>query len=188
MKRALLILKDRLHNEIHPILPLVNYQTLAKIENGVEALRMAQRLEPDLIIAEWDISGYSPLDLLQNLVHSNICPIVLVLEEKYYTNLHLAVKTNVHQILIAPIRATDVISGLIQAQNAYERELQNMKEIRKLNEELKTRKLVYQAVLILISDGHTEEAAYAAIRSEAMTSRKTLRSVANDVIKGTWRP
>jgi response regulator NasT len=112
----------------------------------------------------------------------------MVLDEKEYPNLPLVVKTNVHHILISPVRATDVISGIIQAEYRFDRDIQNEKEVRKLNDELKTRKLVYQAILILISLGFSEETAYTAIRSEAMTSRKTIRSVANDVIKGTWRP
>ncbi|NLI93977.1 MAG: ANTAR domain-containing protein [Peptococcaceae bacterium] len=188
MKRAILILKDKLYNEINPILPLANYQAISKTDNGIEALRMAQRVEPDLILCGWDVSGLSALDLVQNLVHSKICPVILTLDPKEFGNLPLAVKTDVHHILSTPVRAGDVIAGIIQAEYRFERDLQFNKEMGKLNDELKTRKLVYQAVLILVSSGMAEETAYAAIRSEAMTSRKTLRSVANDVIKGTWRP
>jgi len=188
MKRAILIQREKLYQEINQILPLANYQAISRTENGIEALRLAQRVEPDLIICGWDIAGFSALDLVQNLVHAKICPVILVLDEKEYVNLPLAVKTNVHHILISPVRATDVISGVIQAEYRFEREIQNEKELRKLNDELKTRKLVYQAVLILVSSGLSEETAYTAIRSEAMASRKTLRAVANDVIKGLWRP
>jgi AmiR/NasT family two-component response regulator len=188
MKRAILIVKDKLGNEINPILPLANYQAISKTDNGIEALRMAQRVEPDLILCGWDVKGLSALDLAQNLVHAKICPVILILDAKEFASLQLAVKTDVHHILSSPVRAGDVISGIMQAEYRFERELQYNKEINNLNEELKTRKIVYQAVLILIAGGLTEEAAYTAIRSEAMASRKTLRSVAGDVIKGTWRP
>ncbi|RNC28793.1 MAG: putative transcriptional regulatory protein pdtaR [Candidatus Dichloromethanomonas elyunquensis] len=188
MKRAALILKEKLYNEISPILPLANYQAISRTDNGIEALRMAQRVEPDLILCGWDVSGLSALDLTQNLVQSKICPVILILDPKEYGNIQLAVKTDIHHILTSPVRAGDVIAGIIQAEYRFERDLQYEKEIGKLNDELKTRKLVYQAVLILISSGLGEEEAYSAIRSEAMTSRKTLRSVAGDIIKGTWRP
>ena len=50
MKRAMLIAKVRLLNDLNSVLPLANYQAISKTENGIEALRMAQRVEPDLIV------------------------------------------------------------------------------------------------------------------------------------------
>lgn len=188
MKRAILINNDKHVNELNAVLPLANYQAIAKTNNGIEALRMAQRVEPDLIICGWEITGLSPLDLVQNLIHSHICPVILIIDEKEYMNLGLAVKTNVHHILTAPVRATDVVSAIIQAEYRFSKELQNLDEIRKLNEELKTRKLLYQAILLLIPTGLDEETAYAAIRTEAMASRKTIKAIATEVVKGTWRP
>jgi len=188
MKRAILIQKEKLYNEVHPILPLANYQVISRTQNGIDALRMAQRVEPDLILCGWDISGLSPLDLVQNLVHSNICPIILILDEKEHIHLQLALKTNVHHILMAPVRAIDVISGIMQAEYRFNLEALRNKEKDKLNDELKTRKILYQAILCLVSSGLSEEAAYTAIRTQAMTSRKTMRHVSNQVIKGLWRP
>jgi len=188
MKRALIIGKEKSNNDLNSILPLVNYQTTAKTENGIEALRMAQRLEPDLVMCGWDVAGLSPLDLVQNLVHSKICPVILVIDEKDYEHLDFAIKTNVHHIVIAPIRATDVIAGIIQAEYRYNKEIQALKEYNKLKEELKTRKIVYQATLILITQGMDEETAYTSIRTEAMASRRTIRALAEDVIGGKWLP
>jgi response regulator NasT len=188
MKRALVVGKEKLINEVNAILPLANYQLAAKNENGIEALRMVQRVEPHLALCGWDISGLSALDLVQNLVHSRICPVILILDEKDYMHIDFALKTNLHHILMAPLRAADVVSGIIQAEYRYQKETEAAKENSKLKEELKMRKIVYQAVLQLIAEGLSEEAAYTAIRSEAMASRKTIRTVAEDVVKGKWRP
>ncbi|KUO62745.1 MAG: response regulator receiver protein [Gracilibacter sp. BRH_c7a] len=188
MKRAILIAKEKILNDLSPVLPVANYQAIAKTDNGIEALRMAQRVDPDLIICGWDIDGLNPLDLLQNLVHSHICPVILILEEKEYPNLHLAVKTNLHQIVAAPLRAADVVTAIVQAEHKFEIERKNMDEIRRLNDEIKTRKIIFQAVLILVADGLDEETAYNSLRSQAMTSRKTIKAVATEVIKGLWKP
>ncbi|MCG1026195.1 MULTISPECIES: ANTAR domain-containing protein [Dehalobacter] len=188
MKRAILISQEKQINELNAILPLANYQAIARTDSGIEALRIAQRVEPDLIICGGDIHGISPLDLVQNLVHANICPVIFVLDQKDYVNLDFALKTNVHHIMTAPLRAIDVVSGIAQAEHRFNREIELRKEMNKLNDELKTRKLVYQAILILIAAGTDEETAYASIRTEAMTSRKTIRAIAAEVVKGTWRP
>lgn len=188
MKRAILIVKEKLLNDLNPVLPIANYQTIANTDNGIEALRMAQRVDPDLIICGWDIDGLNPLDLLQNLIHGHICPVILVLEEKEYPNLHLAVKSNVHHIVTSPIRAADVVTAIVQAEHKFTIERKHMDEIGRLNDEIKTRKIIFQAVLKLVSIGMDEETAYTAIRSHAMTSRKTIKAVSIDVIKGLWKP
>ncbi|ADY56086.1 response regulator receiver and ANTAR domain protein [Syntrophobotulus glycolicus DSM 8271] len=188
MNRAFLVLKEKLIQEINPVLPLVNYQTISKTENGIEALRIAQRLEPNLIICSWDIQGISALDLVQNLIQANLCPVILVLEQKDQNSLQYAVKTGVHQIITAPIRAVDIIAGVVQAEHRYHTELMHRDEIRKLNDEVTTRKILYQAILKLIPLGLEEEAAYALIRKQAMTTRKSIRSVAVSIVKGLWLP
>lgn len=188
MKRAILIAKEKLLNDLHPVLAIANYQAIAKTDNGIEALRMAQRVDPDLIICGWDIDGLNPLDLLQNLIHAHICPVILVLEDKEYSYLHLAVESNVHYIVTAPIRAADVVTAIVQAEQKFNIERKHMDEIRRLNDEIKTRKIIFQAVLKLVSSGMDEETAYSAIRSQAMTSRKTIKAVAIEVIKGLWKP
>lgn len=113
---------------------------------------------------------------------------MLVIEEKDFVNLEYALKTNVNHILTAPIRAMDVIFGIAQAEYNFQREIAHQKEINKINDELKTRKLLYQAILLLITEGMEEETAYNAIRAQAMASRKTLKAIAAEVIKGSWRP
>ncbi len=188
MKRAILILKDKLAHELSPILPLANYQVISVQNNGIEALRMAQRLEPDLIICGWDVGGLASSDLIQNLVHSRLCPVILILDEKNFSHLHLAVKSNVHHICTTPIRAMDILAGITQAEYRYQAEAEGKREINKLREEIKTRKILYQAICKLITTGLSEEAAYSAIRSQAMVSRKTISAIATDVLKGVWSP
>lgn len=188
MKRAILIANEKLLNDLNPVLPVANYQAIAKTDNGIEGLRMAQRVDPDLIVCGWDIVAINALDLLQNLVHAHICPVMLVLEDKEYPNLHLAIKTNVQHIVTAPIRAADLITAIAQAEHKFNIERKHMDEIRRLNDEIKTRKIVFQAVLSLVSSGLDEETAYSAIRTQAMASRKTIKAVAIEVIKGLWKP
>ena len=188
MKRAMIIAKEKMINDINAVLPITNYQAISKTDNGIDALRMAQRLKPDLIICGWDITGLSALDLIQNLIQAHLCPVILVLEEKEYVNLSIAVKMNPHHILTAPIRALDVVSAIIQAEQRFNIERLRMEEVRRLNDEIKTRKIIYQAVLILVSSGMDEDTAYNAMRSHAMSSRKTIKAVAVEVIKGLWKP
>jgi response regulator NasT len=112
----------------------------------------------------------------------------MIMEQKDQHSLHYAVKTGVHKIIAAPIRAVEVITGVVQAEYNYHTEQQNKDEIQKLNDEVNTRKILYQAILKLIPLGFEEEAAYALIRKQAMTTRKSIRAVSTDIVKGLWIP
>jgi len=75
------------------------------------------------------------------------------------------------------------------AEHRYIRESEHSQQVQRLEEELKTRKFIFQAMLSLIQQrGYTEQSAYAVLRKQAMTTRKSLRRVAQEVIKGTWVP
>jgi response regulator NasT len=190
MKRAILVLnKAPIKQEIKTILALADYQVLAAASNGMEALRLAHRLEPDLLITGWDLQGLSAQDFLQSLLDSRICPIIVILfaDEQHY--LTAAVESDAHQVVFYPLGALDMLAAILSAEQRFARENEQNALYRRLEEELKTRKLIYQAVLFLIQHhGFDEEKAYASIRQQAMRTRKSIRAIAQAVISGNWLP
>jgi len=82
-----------------------------------------------------------------------------------------------------------MVAAIQMAEHRYTRESESTQQIQRLEEELKTRKFIFQAMLSLIQQrGFTEQSAYAALRTQAMSTRKSLRRVAQDVLKGLWLP
>lgn len=190
MKRAILALaKQNIIQEIKSILALVDYQVLAATGNGMDALRLIHRFEPDLMIVGWNLPGLSSPELVQTLHLQHLCPTLVVLNFDEQALLHEVTKTDAHQVVFYPLRAIDFAAAIIMAEQRFKRERDSLDQIRRLEEELKTRKLIYQAVLRLIQlRGWDEETAYSTLRSQAMSLRKSLRSLAQDVIKGIWLP
>lgn len=190
MKRAILVLnKDQIKQEIKSILTLANYQVLAVVSNGMEALRLAHRLEPDLIIMNWSLQELGAQDLLQILVDSHICPVIVLLTADEQDQLNTAIKSDAHQIVFYPLRAMDMLAAILSAEHRFALEREQNARYHRLEAELKTRKLIYQAVLYLIQHyKFDEETAYVAMRQQAMTTRKSLRAIAQAVITGNWLP
>ena len=171
------------------MLPLANYQVLATADNGMEALRLAHRFEPDLIIMGWNLRGLSSSEVLQNLVGQHLCPIIVILTQEEHHVLTEVVNEDAHHVLLYPWRMHEMVAGIQLAEHRYKRESENSQQIQRLEEEIKTRKFIFQAMLSLIQQrGFTEQSAYAALRTQAMSSRKSLRGVAQDVLKGSWMP
>lgn len=190
MKRAILVSgKASLNQEIKSMLPLANFQVLATTDNGMEALRLIHRFEPDLIIMGWNLRGLSSSEVLQNLVVQHLCPIIVVLTQEEHHVLAEVIKEDVHHVLLYPWRVPEIAAAIQLAEHRYTRETENTQQIQRLEEELKTRKFIFQAILSLIQKrGFTEQSAYAALRQQAMSTRKSLRRIAQDVLKGVWLP
>jgi AmiR/NasT family two-component response regulator len=190
MKRAILVSgKASLNQEIKSMLPLASYQVLATTDNGMEALRLAHRFEPDLIIMGWNLRGLSSSDVLQNLIVQHLCPIIVALSQEEHHVLSEVINEDAHNVLLYPWRVHEMVAAIQLAEHRYTRESENSQQIQRLEEELKTRKFIFQAMLSLIQQqGFTEQSAYAALRRQAMSSRKSLRVVAQDVLKGLWLP
>lgn len=190
MKRAILVSeKASLNQEIKSMLPMADYQILATTDNGMEALRLTHRFEPDLIIMGWNLRGLSSSEVLQNLVDQHLCPIIVVLTQEEQHVLTEVINEDAHNVLLYPWRVHELVAAILIAEHRYTRETENSQQIQKLEEELKTRKFIFQAMLSLIQQrGFTEQSAYAALRKQAMSTRKSLRMVAQDVLKGSWVP
>jgi len=190
MKRAILVSeKTLLNKEIKAILPLANYQVLATTDNGMEALRLTHRFEPDLIIMGWNLRGLSSSEVLRNLIDQHLSPIIVVLTLEEHHVLSEVIKENAHHVILYPWRAHEIEAAIQLAEHRYTRESEHSQQIQRLEEELKTRKFIFQALLYLIQQrGFTEQSAFSALRRQAMSTRKSLRGVAQDVIKGLWLP
>ena len=190
MKRAILVSgKAPLNQEIKSMLPLANYQVLATTDNGMEALRLTHRFEPDLIIMGWNLRGLSSSEVLQNLIVQHLCPIIVVLTQEEHHVLLEVINEDAHHVILYPWRVHEMVAAIQLAEHRYTRESENSQQIQRLEEELKTRKFIFQAMLSLIQQrGFTEQSAYAALRRQAMSTRKSLRGVAQDVLKGLWLP
>lgn len=190
MKRAILVSgKASLNQEIKSMLPLANYQIMATTDNGMEALRLIHRFEPDLIIMGWNLRGLSSSEVLQNLTVQHLCPIIVVLTQEEHHVLSEVINEDAHHVLLYPWRVHEMVAAIQMAEHRYTRESESIQLIQRLEEELKTRKFIFQAMLSLIQQrGFTEQSAYAALRKQAMTTRKSIRGIAQEVLKGVWLP
>jgi two-component system, response regulator PdtaR len=190
MKRAILVSgKASLNQEIKSMLPLANYQLLATTDNGMEALRYIHRFEPDLVIMGWNLRGLSSSEVLQNLVLQHLCAIVVVLTQEEHFVLPEVIEADAHHVMVYPWRVLEMVAGIQMAEHRFQRESEHIQQLQRLEEDLKTRKIIFQAMLSIIQQlGIPEQEAYKMLRNHAMESRRSLRTVAQDLIKGVWFP
>lgn len=189
MKRALVIGNSRQTTELKTIIPLANYQTIATTAYGIEGLRLLHRVEPDIVIMTWSILGLTAFDLLQNLMTQRLCPVIVVISQEDTNALAEIINLNADYVLVQPLRAFDLITAVHYVEYHFSQERQTHKMISRLENDIKMRKILYQAILKIIQKkGYDEKTAYRKMQQYAMTNRKTLYAVASEILKENWLP
>lgn len=190
MKRAILVMgKNIMLQESKAILPFADFQVVASTGNGMEGLQLVTRYEPNLVILGWNLPGLSASELVSSIMIKHLCPVVIGLLPEEHEAINPAVETGAHQVVLYPFRPTDFVASILQAEAHFQRESKFRLKIQGLEDELKDRKLIYQAILCLIGNYNcTETQAYSVLRQQAMKTRKSIGSVALSVTKGTWLP
>lgn len=189
MKRALIIGNSRQISELKTIIPLANYEAIASTSNGIESLRLLHRFEPDLVIMTWNILGLNAFDLLQDIRAQRICPVIVVISQEDINALPEIIKLNAQYVLVQPLRAFDLITAVLYTEHHFQQEQEILNKIARLENDLKTRKIHYQALLLLIqTKGYDEKTAYRKMQQYAMSKRKTLYSVALEILKENGLP
>lgn len=184
MKRALLIGNHRQFLlDLKSALPLAGYQSIVSTENGLDALRLVHRFEPDLVLMSWDIQGMMACDLLQTLVSQNLLPVIVGINQEDMSLLPDIIQYTPDDILVHPFRAFDLITAIFCTERRFAIQQEQKKKLEQLRHDLKVRKTIYKALLILIQKyGWDEETAYLKIRQQAMARRKSLQAIALDII------
>lgn len=190
MNRTLVVINNHLLlRDIKSLLPVGEYRIIANTDNGMEALLLYHRLQPDLLIMGWQMKGVDASNLLENLLLQHICPVLVVLTQEEHKMIRTIVKYGAHHLLLHPFSAIEIDTAIILAQRTFLTQRRHMEDMRKIEEELKTRKMVYQAILrIIYAKNIDEPQAYRQVRLQAMKTRKTLRATAESILKGEWMP
>ncbi|MCV0425077.1 MAG: ANTAR domain-containing protein, partial [Roseibium sp.] len=95
-------------------------------------------------------------------------------------------RLNVHGILTKPIRLFGVLAALTTAISVARHETRLKKRVKSLDETLKARRKIEQAVEILAkSRSISEEEAYRRIREKSMNSKESIASIAEAIISAS---
>lgn len=127
-----------------------------------------------------------PDENLRRLAEERAAALVAVVGFENPLVLQFIADAHVHGTLSKPIRPLGIMACLVTALSLHRYEARLNQRIDKLDETLKTRRLVEQATRILAKHKNlSEDEAYKTIRREAMNNRITLCEMANSIINAT---
>jgi response regulator NasT len=165
------------------------YVVVADTGRGDTAVAMVRQHRPDVAIFDIKMPGLDGLEAARVVVAEKICPVVMLTAFSQREVIEQARDAGALAYLVKPFQKTDLIPAIELAIGRF-RELKTLSgEVEALGEQLELRKIFDRAKGILI-DTHrlSEQDAFDFIQKTAMSTRKKMREIAEQVISGDLRP
>lgn len=165
------------------------YEVVGETSRGDEAVRLAQDLEPDLVILDIKMPGMDGLAAAREITRQSLAAVLILTAFSQRHLIEEARDSGVLAYLVKPFQKTDLVPSIEVALGRFRelRTLQDQTEV--LEERLATRKLIDRAKGILMDRyGLAEHDAFNFIQKTAMQQRRAMKVVAEEVIEGLLTP
>lgn len=159
------------------------YEIVGQASDGEEAVRLANELEPDLIVMDVKMPKMDGITAADKIAEDRICAVVMLTAFSQRDLIKRAKEAGAMAYVVKPFDASDVIPAIEIAMARFA-EIRGVEdEVMDLEERLESRKIVDQAKGILqTSLDSIEPEAFRWIQKTAMDLRKSMREVAQGVI------
>lgn len=151
--------------------------------NGREALQMARRHEPDLVILDIKMPYTDGLQAARTLARTQPVPILLLTAFSERELIEEASVLPIHGYLVKPVKPADVAAAIAVACKRFEETQLLTERTVALEETLAARRVIDRAKGRLMAQGMSEEEAYRRLQQRARESGKSMREVAAAVVK-----
>jgi AmiR/NasT family two-component response regulator len=110
------------------------------------------------------------------------CPVIALLGTETPSRLKLVLELDPASFLVKPLRSAGIYAALVMAFERAERTNELKQQVLKLEERLRSRRVVLAAVLqVMHTHSVAEPAAFALIRRAAMEQRKTIEQMSAEI-------
>jgi two-component system, response regulator PdtaR len=189
--RRVLIAEDEalIRLDLAEMLREEGYEIVGEAGDGQEAVELAQRLNPDLVIMDVKMPRRDGIDAAAEIASSRIAPIVVLTAFSQRDLVERARDAGAMAYLVKPFTASDLIPAIELAMSRFGEIIALEREVATLGDRLETRKLVERAKgLLQAKQGMTEPEAFKWIQRAAMDRRTTMKRVAEVVLETLGTP
>ncbi len=162
----------------------LGYDVIGIAHNGAQAVHLASRLHPDLIIMDYRMPEIDGAEAARRIQQQHPVPIIMLTAYADEQTIHKAETAGVMSYLIKPV-TEDELPPAINIALARFREMQALtSRVTELEDTLEARKLVERAKGILMQRLHlNEREAYERLRQRARERRTKMKDIAQAIIE-----
>ena len=186
MGKTILICDDEpvIRMNLKVMLQDIGFDEILECGDGKRAVELALASFPDMAIFDISMPGMDGLTAVSEIRKKLKIPILLLTNSYDAQTAKRAAECGVAAFLTKPLRQQDLLPAIEMAL-AHSEQVEDLKEkVEDLKETIENRKIIEKAKGSLMEQGRISEAeAYRAMQKIAMDKRKTLRQVADGILK-----
>ena len=169
--------------DLRALLEQGGIEVCGEARNGVEAVELAEQLEPDVVLLDVKMPELDGIEAARRIVERRPTPIVIVSAYGEAELVKRAVEVGVFGYLTKPFREQDVVPAIRTACARHEDLASLRAETDSLAEALAARKAIDRAKGILMDrEGLTEQEAFERLRKASQISGRPLKVVAEALV------
>jgi two-component system, response regulator PdtaR len=164
------------------------YEVVGETGRGDQAVELVRRLRPDIAILDIKMPGQTGLEVAKTITTERICGVLILTAFSQRDVIEQARDAGALAYLVKPFQKSELVPA-IELAIARHTELATLSaEVAGLEAQLEARKVIDRARGILMDrDGMREADAFSHIQRRAMSERRKMRDVAQDIIDESVR-
>lgn len=189
--RRILLAEDEalIRLDLKEMLQEDGFVVVGEAGDGQSAVVLAQQLRPDVVILDVKMPVLDGISAAEQIVAARIAPVVILTAFSDRDLVERAREAGAMAYLVKPFQKKDLVPTIEMAVSRFAEIVALEGEVSDLNGRLEARKLIDRAKSVLQSDhGLAEPDAFRWIQRASMDQRRSMRTVAQDVVDGLLAP
>jgi two-component system, response regulator PdtaR len=161
------------------------YQIVGEASDGEQAVELAEKLRPDLLILDVKMPVLDGISAAEQIAAKHIAPVVILTAFSQRELVERARDAGAMAYLVKPFTKADLVPAIEIAVSRFQEMSALGHEVGTLRERLEVRKLLDRAKgRLQVDSGLTEPEAFRWIQKTSMDRRVAMRQVAEEVLAG----
>lgn len=191
MSRLKIIIADNesiIRMDLKELLEEAGHEVIGECCNGLKAVELTKKMKPDLVLMDIKMPEMDGITAAKIITEQKIAPVILLTAFSQNEIVEKAKKSGVLAYLVKPISANSLYPAIEIAMSRFSEIKELEHELDDIKNSLETRKLLDRAKGILMDAYNLSESeAYRRIQKYSMAKRKTIKEVAEAIVKAATK-
>jgi len=165
------------------------YQVVADTGRGDHAVELVAQHQPDVVILDIKMPGVDGIDAAKRIATTEDTAVVILTAFSQRDLVDRAIEAGALAYLVKPYKRDELVAAVEVARARYREMRALTDQARTLADRLEARKSIDRAKGVLADEmGLGEAEAFRFIQQRAMSGRRSMTEVADEIVKGGLRP